>query len=442
MDYPKMINEIITNNISNLDIIYNKLCEIETNENNPHELFNFFFEQTCYYYNSTTNLYIEYSDNYKFINENNMLHIILKFISKYQDIYLLTSSNKQIIKTKIQKKIKERTIYDNIPESITIQNTLSFLHPNIFIDRNIAKYFMVTLGDIILKKTDMYFFIPVHIKPLITLINKYLSMYFYTICLGNYYKYKYTDHDVNKSRVIPFNNININHYNLDSTLIVNIICISIHYSNRYDNGDKFISMNEIIRPTVCWINNTKKEDLIDSFIKDFLYTKNGYKITEKDMLFLWKSYIKKNNIINIFTKHSDILPYVACIIEYNNTFINITSLYLPYVQNFKDFWSKYIYIDENNFEINELLMLFTEEYNIKNIDENNIYDLIHYYFPEVKIQDKYIQNIGCTLWNKKKDVLTFLANHPTIYKNELYGLYCAEYKDKKRVNKHYFMSFI
>ena len=104
MDYPKLINEIITNNVSNLDIIYNKLCEIETNENNPHELFNFFFEQTCYYYNSTTNLYIEYSDNYKFINENNMLHIILKFISKYQDIYLLTSTNKQIIKTKIQKK--------------------------------------------------------------------------------------------------------------------------------------------------------------------------------------------------------------------------------------------------------------------------------------------------------------------------------------------------
>ena len=52
---------------------------------------------------------------------------------------------------------------------------------------------MVTLGDIILKKTKTdteFYFIPNYIKPLITMINKTLSMYFYTINLGNYYKYK------------------------------------------------------------------------------------------------------------------------------------------------------------------------------------------------------------------------------------------------------------
>jgi hypothetical protein len=72
-----------------------------------------------------------------------------------------------------------------------------------------------------------------------------------------------------------------------------------------------------------------------------------------------------------------------------------------------------------------------------------MYDLIHYYYPEVKIDDKYIQNIGCTLWNKKRDVKEFLETHKdeTMTMN-LYSKYCNEYKDKKRVSKHYFMNLL
>jgi hypothetical protein len=447
MNYTKLIDDIIQKYSCNLDIVYNKLLELEEIEEKSYDdIIKFFFDNNCYYYNTTTNLYVEYTDNYKFINENNMIHSILKFISKYQDIYLLTSNQKQTIKTKIQKKIKERTIYDTIPESNTLQNLISFLHPNIFKERNTAKYFMITLGDIILKKTDLFYFIPIYIKPLITMINKTMSLYFYTINLGNHYKYKYTDHDTEKSRVIPFNNINVNHYNIDSTFILNLICCSIHYSNRYESGDIFLNKTihadiNTIKP-IYWIKNTTKENLIDSFIGDYLYTKDGYKINEKDMLFLWKSYIKKYNYINIFTKHTDILSYIASKVKYNTFFTNVGSYHLPYVQNFKEFWTKYIYTDEENYEMNELFTLFVEQYNIKNINENNMYDLINYYYPEVKIEDKFIQNIGCTLWNKKKDVLEFLEKHNETKMNglDLYTLYCQE-KDK-RVSKNYFMNLI
>jgi hypothetical protein len=72
-----------------------------------------------------------------------------------------------------------------------------------------------------------------------------------------------------------------------------------------------------------------------------------------------------------------------------------------------------------------------------------MYDLIHYYYPEVKIEDKFIQNIGCVLWNKKKDVLDFLETHNKEEQSiNLYTMYCAEYKDKKRVSKNYFMNIL
>lgn len=442
MNYNKLIDEIIQKYQSsdNLDMVYNKLLELEAIEEKSHDdIVKYFFDNNCYYYNSTTNLYVEYRDNYKFINENNMLHAILKFISKYQDIYLLTSNQKQAIKTKIQKKIKERTIYDTIPESTTLQNMISFLYPNVFTERNIAKYFMITLGDIILKKTDLFYFIPIYIKPLITNINKTLSLYFYTINLGNHYKYKYSDHDTNKSRVIPFNNINITHYNIDSTMILNLICCSIHYSNRYENGDAFLDKCTTETTPIYWIKNTTKDKLIDLFIGHYIYSKDGYKISEKDMLFLWKSYIQKYNYINIFTKHTDVLAHIASKIKYNVYFTNVGSHYLPYVQNFKDFWTKYIHTDEGNYEINELFTLFVEQYNIKNINENNMYDLIQYYYPDVKIEDKYIQNIGCVLWNKKRDVLEFLERNKDM-NNDLYAKYCNEYK--RRVSKQFFMNLL
>jgi hypothetical protein len=446
MNYSKLIDEIIEKYSCNLDIVYNKLLELEVIEEKSYDdIIKFFFENNSYYYNSTTNLYIEYNDNYKFINENNMIHSILKFISKYQDIYLLTSNQKQIIKTKIQKKIKERSIYDTIPESATLQNMISFLTPNIFSERNDAKYFMITLGDILLKKTDLFYFIPNYIKPLITMINKSLSLYFYTINLGNHYKYKYYDHDTDKSRIIPFNNININHYNIDSTIIINLICCSIHYSKRYENGDIFLDkiINVDRNNPIYWIKNTTKIELIDNFISEYLYTKDGYKISEKDMLFLWRSYIKGHNYINIFTKQVDVLSHIASKVKYNVFFTNVGSHYLPYVQNFKDFWTKYIHTDEGNYEINELFTLFIEEYNIKNINENNMYDLIQYYYPEVKIEDKSIHNIGCVLWNKKRDVLDFLElykDENNMNSTELYSIYCQ--KKDRRVSKNYFMNLI
>jgi len=90
-DYKKLIDDIIEKYSLNLDLVYHKLCELQEIENKSHDdIIQFFFEQNCYYYNTTTNLYVEYKQgDYKFIHENNMIHSILKFISKYQDIYIL-----------------------------------------------------------------------------------------------------------------------------------------------------------------------------------------------------------------------------------------------------------------------------------------------------------------------------------------------------------------
>ena len=419
------------------------------------EIVNYFCLKYIYYYNPTTNLYIEYTTDFefKFINENNMIHIILQFLTKYHETYSIESSLKQRLKYKIIKKIKGKHIYQNIPESITLQNILNFLHPNFFNQKMLAKYFMITLGDIIMKKTDLFYFLPIHMKPFLKTLNKHISMYFHTMNICNHYKFQYYDHDTSKSRVIPFNSMNLQHFTIPESFYNNLICVSLHYSNRYSSSDEFLeeACCQSIKQNVLWIKYNEKEQIINSFIENHICIKEGYTIHEKDMLFIWKDYLKTSNKINVFQKNSEIHSYISKKISFHNgCYINVTSMFLPCVNHFKDFWEKYMYRDTTDyaFEISEIFQIFIETFKDKNIEEHSILDLIQYYYPDVKYLDNKIYNIGCTLWNKKKEIDLFLlklkvnVNINFIDTTDLYSLYCNKFANKKKVSKLYFTQYI
>jgi len=456
MDYKANIYEKIeqftqTSNEEAIQDFYYKILDLMQERDNDSmyiEIINLFFSSHIYYYNPTTNLYVEYTTEYKFINENDMIHVVLQFLTKHHEKYSIDFSLKQRIKNKIIKRIKEKHIYQNIPESITLQNIIHFLHPNFFTHKNDVKYFMITLGDIIMKKTDLLYFLPIHIKPFLKNLNHYISMYFHAMNIFNHFKFQYYDHDPNKSRVISFNKMNLQHITIPESIYINLICVSLHYSNRHTSGDLFLEEpgSHSIAQDVYWIKNTSKDEIIADFIKSYICIKEGYKVHEKDMLFLWKEYLKNVNKINIFQKNSDfhtcIFKKINCI---DSQYINCTSMFLPYVHQFKDFWEKYMYHDESEFyfEISEILKIFVEIYKDVHIDEQNVIELIQYYYPSVIVTDNKINKVGSTLWNKKKEIDIFLSkNEVNLDKNELYSLYCKEFINKKIVSKLYFNQHI
>jgi hypothetical protein len=163
------------------------------------------------------------------------------------------------------------------------------------------------------------------------------------------------------------------------------------------------------------------------------------------MLFLWKLYIKqnKNTIFNIFQKNDEIREEIAHRITYSYPYyMNVNSLFLPYVEQFKTFWTKYIYEDNSEFEIGELLKLFMENTKCKyEINEEIIKDLIKYYYPSISIDEKNIYRIGCGLWDKKKQIDVFLEKNTCSDINELYNLYTEYYKNTHTVSKQYFIDY-
>jgi hypothetical protein len=446
----KVLQYIESSTDEAIEQFYYKINDIIQENTRDDEHFNIdiisnFFNKYSYYYNNTTNMYIEYITEFKVITENEMIHTVLNYLTNYHANYELQSNLKQQLKTKIIKKIKEKSIYNNIPESSTIQDMINFLHPNFFNNRNYAKYFMITLGDIIMKKTELFYFIPLHMKPFIKNLNKHVSMYFHTMNLCNHYKFQYYDHEPDKSRIICFNTINLDHFTIPELFYNNLICISLHYSNRYKSGDDFLNdpCCHNFKNNILWIKNTSKTHIIQTFIKEYTTQKDGTKINEKDMLFIWKDYLKNNNIMNIFQKNSEFHEYISKEISlYDGNYLNVTSMFLPHVNDFKDFWSKYMYNDDSeySFEMNEIFQLFIEKNKDKLIDEQMINDIIKYYYPYVIVNNKVIK-IGCTLWNKKKEIDSFLSNKTIIDVHELYHLYCIEFKNNKKVSKNYFLEY-
>lgn len=443
----QFINASTDQAIQDLYYKINDMMHERDDEKVYQEVINFFFSNNSYYYNPTTNMYVEYIEQFRFITENEMIHIVLQFLTKYHN-NAIDFSLKQRIKNKIIKKIKEKHIYQNIPESKTLQDILNFLHPNFFTHKNYAKYFMITLGDIIMKKTDLLYFIPLHIKPFLKNINRALSLYFHNMNIFNHYKFQYYDHEPIKSRVISFNKMNLQHITIPETFYINLIFVSLHYSNRHGSGDLFLNEpgSHSISQYVYWIKDTPREQIIDDFIKSYICVKEGHKIHEKDMLFLWKEYLKNLNKINVFQRNSDFYTFISKNFIMNDChYINCTSMFLPYVHQFKDFWEKYMYNDDSEFyfEISEILKLFIEIYKDIHIEEHHVTELIQYYYPDKSVIDNKINKIGCTLWNKKKEINIFLTkNKYNIDSNELYSMYCKEFTNKKIVSKLYFNQYI
>ena len=121
--------------------LYYKLTELMQERDNDKVyqcVINAFFSSNSFYYNPTTNMYIGYTDQYKFISENEMIHTVLQFLTKYHNS-AIEFCLKQRIKNKIIKKIKEKHIHQNIPESNTLQDILNFLQPNFFTHKNYGK---------------------------------------------------------------------------------------------------------------------------------------------------------------------------------------------------------------------------------------------------------------------------------------------------------------
>lgn len=388
-----------------------------------------------YYYCPRNELFIYY-DNVHFngYSEDDIQYQILSTITEEKELIPW----KYKIKNQLLKIIKERNPLHAIPESETIQFVIQLLCPSIFPTKEITKYFLTILGDCIYGKNNEFIYIfSSSFKPLVMEIeNLYYNMFGVYNLLYNI-KFKYYNHTYSKCRVLYIKKEKVKIDYLISKYILDILCVSSHYSKRYSSSDKYIERcnNSNLINHVFFLKDNTEENIINTFIKQEINECNDNYMTISNMLFIWKKYLDKLNIPNIIF-HENLIQSLKERLMFDNNkelFCNIASMELPIVSYFTIFFNNHIEILQDihsyEYEIEEILLLFKAKNNkpIKNISFELVLEIITYFYPNVLIKDnKLLLNVYTKLWDKDKTVFEFynkIKTSKNIFPNSLHEAY-------------------
>jgi hypothetical protein len=387
-----------------------------------------FLSKNQYFYLSNNNTFYEYNgNNYFIIKEDDIIHKLLSNISK--DRVLLQWKHKT--KTNILKLIKERNLFSSIPESDTIQNVLNILYPSVFGSKNTAKYFLTIIGDNILKKNSHLIFLvsPSMKKILLELDNIAYSSIGNSNTTNNFMAKYHENHSYEHCRLIKINeNFSINIWReILKKVGLDLLSVATHYSQRYDNSDKFIEnkSDEDLKNYTYFLKNTNQITIVSEFCSEYIIeTSQHQKIEWKNIHFIWKQFLSNYYLPNMIYSNTlkNILKDKYLYDEDSDSFIGITSKYLPIESDFIKFWKNTIVLInndlydnmvENELEIDEICSLFklwskqTNELLMTNgnISEENVLKILTHFFPDIEIiEDKYVLHITCSVWNKTEDI--------------------------------------
>lgn len=445
------LNNIFDNLEKTLEDSYNSnLQRIAKNEELSKEQITFiqyFLNKNLYFYLQYESKYFMYDNtNYYLYNYNDLLIDIYSNINENNNDNLL--KNKYSIQNKLIKEIKTKSILRTIPNSSTIQNTLKLFYPNIFQNKDTAKYFLLILGDSILKKqTNNQFIISNSCKKFIDEISIHIQD-----CIGihdvlNCIKYKYIEDNYEYNRFIYINIIDsISEIKI---YFINIIVVACYYSNRYKSSEMFLNnyCNNITKDKIMSLSKPI-DNIVNDFCNEMFQYNDNEQININSTNFLWELFIEKYKYPYIINEkqmqnkiHNKYNVINSNIISVNNTLLKEVFCFIEFVKsNFQPS------TENEQFEIDEIIQIYID--NVENSNyENNLSNYIasksiKYYLKNIKIYENKFFILKCKYWNKLYDVKSFINNYKnnneicTFY--DAYDLYSNSKEYKYIANKYYF----
>ena len=423
--YAHVVN-YLPNTLDNEDKNHEKRVNRNNYLTNEQQIFiQVFLSKNKYFYLQNNNFFYEYDgEKYLIVKEDDVIHKLLSTISS--DRVLLEWKYKT--KLNIIKQIKERSLFTSIPESVTIQNVLNVLYPTFFSSKNAAKYFLTIIGDNILKKNShIIFLVSQKMKQFLNeLDNVALSSIGNNNTTHNFMTKYHENHSYENCRLIKINENASNEVwrELLKKIGLDLMCVAAHYSKRYETADQFIEnkSDEELNTYTCYLKNTCPNNIVIEFCHKYIIESNSQcKMEWKNLHFVWKQFLSRDNLPNIIYSNTlkTILKEKYTYQDDCDSFIGITSKYLPVHSDFIKFWDNTITIQNvdhfaNEFEIDELCSLFKWWCKQQppgilmsngNISEENILKIIKHFFPSSEIiEDKFVLNIHCSMWHKMNDI--------------------------------------
>ena len=202
------------------------------------------------------------------------------------------------------------------------------------------------------------------------------------------------------------------------------------------------------------MNKNTQLSIVNTFIESCIQSGPQVGIKSKNMIFIWKKFLEERNVPNILFRGSltAILREKLNYDSEQDIYKDVTSVHIPFVGSFIQFWDNHIQIVEeteieSEIEIEELSKIFRKEAgkNTQAYDDKFIIELIKHFYPDVVMEDdNYFINIKCDKWDKYEEVINSLElfkikNNTQV--NSLYNayhMYVLENKSELIVSKRYY----
>lgn len=388
-----------------------------------------FLSKNKYFYLPNNNFFYEYDgEKYLIVKEDDVIHKLLSSISK--DRILLQWKYKT--KSNIIKQIKERSLFSSIPETDTIQNVLNVLYPSFFPSKNFAKYFLTIIGDNILKKnSNLIFLVSQKMKQFLNeLDNVAILSIGNSNTTSNFMSKYHENHTYENCRLIKINERFSNDVwrEILKKIGLDLLCVAAHYSKRYESSDKFIEnkSDEELKTYSQYIRNTNQNNIVSEFCSKYIFKSDdplSCMIEWKYLHFVWKQFLSDSNLPSVIYSSTlkNLFKEIYTYDESSDSFKGITSKFVPVHRDFINFWEQTITLDnaesellfDNEIEIDELCYLFKSWTKSScsnlmtngNITEENVVKILKHFFPCVEIiEDKFVLNVTCCMWNKINDI--------------------------------------
>jgi hypothetical protein len=238
---------------------------------------------------------------------------------------------------------------------------------------------------------------------------------------------------------------------------LDILLVAAHYSARYDSAENYLAdfsqmEDETVSKLVWVLRDNTKESIIEQFLD--AYTEPSelpVEISWKNIQYLWKRFLAEKQLPAIIFQQPlrELLLATSTLknayVPETDTFKGVFSKYLPIVDTFLRFWNETMVEDDTEYdlEINELAAILRRWGTGPFANTHSILEIVQHYFPSVEICDnKYIQRMKCTLWDKHADILATMSiiGNADAELDSAYSVYCKQSAQSKKliVSKSYF----
>ncbi len=381
------------------------------------EFITFFLSQYSFFYIPQTETFVQYTDEYKIVHEDTILHLICSLLDK-----TLLSSKTKIISV-LLKRIKENIFLQatNTHTSKMIRNAFPF-------PKDIASYVLAILGDVLLGKNEFIFYMDVSYKPFLKTLHQ--SFCFLLHKSLDVFKHKYYEHTYDLCRVIP--GVCKEYTPLPP---LDIIIAAVTYSSQYGSSDNFIKQKN--RNDVLVLKQNTPESLVEMFL--VLYTTKGGTMVYKDVYFLWKTFLRSKYLPFVISQQNfKAILQQSGICE--GDVCQLTTTMQTNLLKFKHFWDTYMVAEEDySYELQEILDVFQRQERTT-LSIETMKEVLSVEYPLV-IEGNTILYYKCTLWNKNLDIDMAMNLCTQEDKYSFYEQY-TRIHHKKCATKEYFEKYM